>query len=303
MSQAIDRLERKANQPSVPLTHGRLSYLDLIKRTGREIGDDHVAAFAGNLTYHALLALFPFVIFVLSVLFLGGHESLLTDGVANLRESGALSASAAQVITTQVNDLASSRTGALGFGLVLSILTALWATSGAFRSIMEATNVMYEVDETRGFVRRYLTSIVLSLVVAFLVVVALGLVVAGPSFANTLGEMGKWLWLILQWPVLFAIVLLALALVYYHAPSAEQTFKFVSPGAIIAAVVWLAFSIVFSLYVNNFGSYNKTYGSLAGVIILMLYTYYTAFIFLFGAEANQIIESASPEGKDTGDKR
>ena len=303
MTNAIHRAADAANQPAVPLTRGRLGYVDLVKRTGREIGRDHVAAFAGNLTYHALLALFPFVIFVLSVLFIGGQESLLTNGITNLRDSGALSANAAQVIITQVDAIASSRTGALGVGLVVSILTALWATSGAFRSIMEATNVMYGVDETRGLVKRYLTSIILSVVVAALVIVALALVVAGPAFAGTLGDVGKWAWLVLQWPVLVAIVLLALALVYYYAPSAEQSFKFVSPGAIIAAVVWLVFSIAFSLYVNNFGSYNKTYGTLAGVVILMLYTYYTAFIFLFGAEANQIIESAAPDGKDTGDKR
>ncbi|MCZ4496098.1 MAG: ribonuclease [Thermoleophilia bacterium] len=292
-----------SRSPSVPLTKGRLSYIGLIKRTKDELGDDHVGAFAGSLTYHTLLAIFPFTIFVLSVLFLAGQQSLLTDGISNLQESGALSASAASTISTQVEEIASSRSGALGFSVVISILTALWATSGAFRSIMEATNVMYEVEETRGFVRRYATSIILSIVVAALFIVALGLVVAGPAVADQLGDIGRWLWLVLQWPVLIAFVLLGLSLVYYYAPSAEQKFKFVSPGSIIAAAVWLVFSLVFSYYVSNFGSYNKVYGTLAGAIILMLYVYYTSFIFLFGAEANQIIESAAPEGKDPGDKR
>jgi membrane protein len=140
-------------------------------------------------------------------------------------------------------------------------------------------------------------------VIAVLFIVALGLVVAGPSIAGQLGDVGKWAWLVLQWPVLLGFVLLGLALLYYYAPSAEQEFRFITPGAVIAAVSWLVFSLAFSFYVNNFGNYNKTYGTLAGVIILLLYAYYTAFIFLFGAEANQVIEDAAPDGKDEGEKR
>ena len=284
------------------MTRGRLGWLDLIKRTRTEIADDHVSAFAGNLTYHTMLAIFPFAIFVLSILFLVGQEQLLTDAIANLRSSGTLSPGAADVITTQVDDLASSRSGALGLGVLLSILTALWATSGAFRSVMEATNVMYEVEESRGLIKRYLTSIVLSVLVAALFVVALGLVVAGPTIAGQLGDVGKWAWLILQWPVLMGIVLFALSIVYYYAPDVEQDFKWVTQGSIIATVVWLLFSLAFSYYVNSFGSYNKTYGTLAGVIVLLLYSYYTAFIFLFGAEANQVIEDAAPDGKNEGER-
>ena len=167
---------------------------------------------------------------------------------------------------------------------------------------MEATNVMYEVAETRGFVKKYLVSIVLSVVVAALFVAALGLMVAGPAIAGQFGDVGRWSWLILRWPVMLACVLAGLSLVYYYAPSAEQEFRFVTQGSIIAAGAWLVFSTAFSLYVQNFGSYNKTYGALAGVIILLLYTYYTSFIFLFGAEANQVIEDVAPDGKNEGDK-
>jgi membrane protein len=142
----------------------------------------------------------------------------------------------------------------------------------------------------------------MSVIVAALFVVALGLMVGGPAFANTLGDVGKWAWLVLQWPVMLALVLVGLALVYYFAPSVEQEFKWVTMGSIIATVMWLIFSIVFTIYVNNFGSYNKTYGTLAGVVILLLYMYYTSFIFLFGAEANQVIEDANPEGKNAGEK-
>lgn len=296
------RMSRIGNKPKVPQTKGRLGALELLRRTGREVREDHVSAFAGNLTYHTLLAIFPFAIFVLSVLFIGGQEQLLVDAVNNLRETGALSPNAAGVIVDQVDALAETNTGAIGFGLVASILVALWATSGAFRSVMEAMNVMYEVEESRGFVRKYLTSIVLSLVIAALFIVALGLVVAGPAIAAQLGDVGRWAWLVLQWPVLIGFVLLGLALLYYYAPSADQEFRFISPGAVGATALWLLFSLAFSFYVNNFGNYNKTYGTLAGVIVLLLYAYYTSFIFLVGAEANQVIEDAAPDGKNEGEK-
>ena len=296
------RAEQQLDEARVPQTKQRLGYGQLARRTMREVGDDHVMAFAGNLTYHAMLAIFPFAIFVLSVLFLAGQEQLLTDAIANLVSSGALSSGAADVITQQVDRIAESQPGALGLGLVLSVLTALWAVSGAMRSVMEAMNVMYEVTETRGFVRRYVTSIVLSLLVAALFVVALGLVVAGPAMAAQLGEAGRWAWLVLQWPVVLAIVLFGIALVYYVAPDVEQEWKWVTQGSVVATVLWLVFSLAFSAYVNNFGSYNETYGTLAGAIVLLLYAFYTSFIVLFGAELNQVIEDAAPDGKDEGER-
>ncbi len=298
----VGRAEHELNSKKVPQTKGRLGFAELVRRTMKEVGDDHVMAFAGNLTYHAVLAIFPFAIFVLSVLFLAGQEQLLTDAIANLQSSGALSSGAADVITQQVDRIAESQPGALGFGLVLAILTALWAVSGAMRSVMEAMNVMYEVEETRGFVKRYLTSIVLSLLVAALFVVALGLVVVGPSVAAELGDIGRWAWLVLQWPVVLALVLLGIALLYYVAPDVDQDWKWVSQGSIVATVLWLVFSLVFSAYVNNFGSYNETYGTLAGAIVLLLYAFYTSFIVLFGAELNQVIEDAAPDGKDEGER-
>ncbi|MCW2955821.1 MAG: ribonuclease, partial [Thermoleophilia bacterium] len=243
LTKTLRRAERSANRHKVPMTHGRLGWVDLVRRTAREIGDDHVPAFAGNLAYHALLSIVPFLTFVLSLLFLMGQESLLTDGVDRLRASGALSTNAAAVITNQVDSLAEAQSGAFGLGVLISILAALWAISGAFRAIMEATNVMYEVEETRGLVRRYLTSIILSVVVAALFMTALAMVVAGPSFADDFGDVGRWSWLVLQWPVLLGFVLLGLALVYYYAPSAEQEFRWVTQGSIIATAVWLVFSL------------------------------------------------------------
>lgn len=202
----------------------------------------------------------------------------------------------------------SKATGGLGVGALISILFALWGVSGAFRSVMEAMNVMYEVEEGRPFWKKYLVSILLSLGATALLITAAVLVVAGPAIgggvadAVGLGTVFRWTWNIAQWPVLVLFVLLAFALIYYYAPDVEQSFRFVSPGSLVGVALWLVFSLLFSPYVNTFGSYNKTYGTLAGVAILMLYLYYAAFILLFGAEMNQVIEEHAPGGKNEGEK-
>jgi membrane protein len=173
---------------------------------------------------------------------------------------------------------------------------------------MEAMNVMYEVEEDRPFWKVYGISIFLSLGVAVLLLSALVLVVFGPeiggAIADTvgLGALFELVWNVAKWPVLLGVVLFAFALVYYFAPDVEQRFKFVSPGSITAVVLWLVFSLLFRLYVESFGSYSATFGSFAGIIILMLYIYYTSFILLVGAQMNQVIEDHAPEGKNEGEK-
>jgi membrane protein len=170
--------------------------------------------------------------------------------------------------------------------------------------------VMYEVEEVRPFWKVYGLSIFMSLAVVVLLLGSLVLVVFGEPIGVAvadlvgLGSIFAMVWSILQWPVVACVVLFAFALIYYFAPAAEQRFRWISPGSIIAFVFWLLFSLLFSLYASTFGgsSYNETYGSLAGVIVLMLYVYYSALIMLVGAEMNQVIEWHIPGGKDEGDK-
>jgi membrane protein len=171
-------------------------------------------------------------------------------------------------------------------------------------------NAMYEVEEDRPFWKVYGLSIFMSLAVVVLLLGSLILVVFGETIGVAiadlvgLGSVFATVWSIAQWPVVACVVLFAFALIYYFAPAAEQRFRWISPGSIIAFVFWLIFSLLFSLYASTFGgsSYNETYGSLAGVIVLMLYVYYSALIMLVGAEMNQVIEWHIPGGKDEGDK-
>ena len=304
--QLINKAERRGNHAEVPMTED-LGLVDFVKLTSKEISEDHVMAFAGNLTYKALFAIFPFFTFLLSLLGLFNAESLVRDMIEYL--SGVMPGSATQFIEDQLLAIVNSQAeDAFTFAAIISIALALWGVSGAFRSVMEAMNVMYEVEEDRPFWKVYGISIFISLAVILLLLTAFGIVIFGGSvgggLAGFIGLSGVFqaVWSIVQWPIVAMVVLFAFALIYYFAPAAKQKFRWISPGAVLAFVFWLLFSLAFSFYVGNFSSYNDTYGSLAGVIILMLYIYYSAVIMLVGAEMNQVIEWHIPGGKDEGEK-
>jgi len=306
--QLIKKAESKANEAEVPVAQN-LGLVDFFKLTYKEMDEDHVMAFAGNLTYKALFAVFPFFTFLLSLLGLFNATDLVNTMVDKL--SGVAPESATRFIEGQLLSITESQAeSAFTFGAIISILLALWGISGAFRSVMEAMNVMYEVEEDRPFWMVYGLSVFMSLAVVVLLLGALVLVVFGESIGVAvadlvgLGSVFATVWSVLQWPVVACVVLLAFALIYYFAPAAKQRFRWISPGSLLAFVFWLAFSLLFSLYVGTFGgsSYNETYGSLAGVIVLMLYVYYSALIMLVGAEMNQVIEWHIPGGKNEGEK-
>src|SRR5829696_5433742 len=307
-TQLIKEAESKGNEVEVPVAED-LGLVDFFKLSYKEMSEDHVMAFAGNLTYKALFAIFPFFTFLLSLLGIFNADKLVNTMIGKL--SGVMPQSATEFIEGQLLSITQSQAeSAFTFGAIISILLALWGVSGAFRSVMEAMNVMYEVEEDRPFWKVYGLSIFMSLAVIVLLVGALVLVVFGESIGVTvadlvgLGSVFATIWSIVQWPVVASVVLFAFALIYYFAPAAKQRFRWISPGSLLAFVFWLAFSLLFSLYVSTFGgsSYNETYGSLAGVIVLMLYVYYSALIMLVGAEMNQMIEWHIPGGKDEGDK-
>ncbi len=304
--QILKKAEQKGNEAEVPVAEN-LGLVEFFKLTFKEVSEDHVMAFAGNLTYKALFAIFPFFTFLLSLLGLFNATELVNAMIERL--SGVVPQDATEFIKTQLLSITQSQAeSAFTIGAIISILLALWGVSGAFRSVMEAMNVMYEVEEDRPFWKNYGISIFISLAVVVLMLTALAIVVFGSSVGGGLaevvglGSVFQTVWSIAQWPILACIVLFAFALIYYFAPAAKQKWAWISPGSILAFVFWLAFSLLFSFYVSKFGSYNETYGSLAGVILLMLYIYYSAVIMLIGAEMNQVIEWHIPGGKDEGEK-
>ena len=302
----VSKVEEIGNVVGVPMTRG-LGVTDLLKRTSKEAWKDHLDAFAGNLTYKGLFALFPFSVFLLSLLGLFGAPEFL--GTLFDRAYVVLPEGAGAFLEDQLLGIAASNAkGAFTAGAIFSLLLTLWGVSGAFRSVIDAMNAMYEVEEARPRWKRYLLSVLLSLGTAALLLLALALIVFGPQLGVALGDtvglgsVFRLLWNVVQWPVLFCEVLLAFSLVYYFAPDVEQRFRWVSLGTITAVTMWIVFSVLFALYVNNFGSYNATYGSLAGVAIFLFYIYWSGLIMLVGAEINQVIEGHIPEGKDEGEK-
>ena len=304
----IKKAEEKGNEAKIPRTE-RLGLVDFLKLTFKEVGEDHVSAFAGNVTYKALFAIFPFFTLLLSLLGLFNATDLVTTMIKSAQ--GALPGTAVTFLEDQILPLTQSQANsAFTFGAIISIALALWGVSGAFRSIMEAMNVMYEVEEDRPAWKMYGISIFISLAVVVLMLTAFGIVIFGGSvgggLAGAIGLKGTFeaVWRIIQWPIVACIVLFTFAIIYFFAPAAKQKFAWISPGAILAFAFWLLFSLLFSFYVGNIGgdSYNETYGSLTGVILLLLYIYYSAFIMLIGAEMNQVIEWHIPGGKDEGEK-
>ena len=197
-----------------------------------------------------------------------------------------------------------SHEGVFTFGL----LFALWSSSAAMVSIASALNRAYDIEEARPWWKVRLTAIALTIGVAMFVVVAFALVLLGPTLADYLarmlgfGALFTTLWDVLRWPFAFALVTLGLGLIYYFGPDAEQDWEWVTPGAVMGTVLWLVASLAFKFYVGRFGTYNETYGSLGGVIVLMLWFYISSLAILIGAEMNAEIEHASPHGKAPGEK-
>lgn len=225
----VGKAEETGNVFGVPMARG-LGFTDLLKRTFEEAWKDHLDAFAGNLTYKGLFALFPFSVFLLSLLGLFGVPEFLStlfDRAAVVLPEGA-----GAFLEDQLLGLAASTApGAFTAGAIVSLLLALWGVSGAFRSVMDAMNSMYEIEEARPRWKRYLLSVLLSLGTAALLLFALALIVFGPQLGAAvgdtvgLGSVFRLIWNVVQWPVLFCEVLLAFSLVYYFAPDVEQRFR------------------------------------------------------------------------------
>jgi membrane protein len=300
------KAERTGNEVEVPMARD-LGLVDLLKRTYKEVGEDHLMAFAASLTYNGLFALFPFFIFLLSLLGVFKATGLVNDLIDSI--SPVMPREAAAFVQDQLLAITESRAeGVFTVGAVISLVVAMWGASRGYRSVMEAMNVVYGVEEGRPLWKRYLASILLSLAVVALVLSALLLLVFGSEVSAAaasafgFGAFFERVSDTLEWPVLASFGLLAFALVYYFAPDVEQRFKWVSLGAVVAFAFRLLFSLLFSLLVNSFGSFNATHGSLAGVAVFMLYLYYSSFIMLVGAEMNQIIEEHIPEGKNGGER-
>lgn len=281
-------------KPDSPGDLKKPSWVYVGRKTAREFSDDQCTDLAAALTYYSVLALFPAAIATLSLVGLVGQGPKTVDTLLGiLRDLGA--SGAADTLEPTLNQLSQSQSA--GLGLVVGLLAALWSASGYVGAFGRGMNRIYEIDEGRPIWKlRPVMLLVTLITVVLTAVVAIGLILTGPAAravgnALGLGSAVVSVWNIAKWPVLLAVVVLIVALLYYATPNVKQPkFRWISLGAIVAILTWVVASALFGLYVANFASYNKTYGSLAGVIAFLLWLWITNLALLFGAEIDAELE-------------
>jgi membrane protein len=285
------------------LETGSPSWTELARRTWREVVDDDVLGLAAQLSYYFFLALFPAILFLLALASFFPLSNI-TDDVGRFL-GPFVSPQVLELIQEQMRRLANNENGGL---LTFGVAVALWSSSAALVSIGGALNRAYDIEEGRPWWKVRLIAIGLTLGVAVIVLVALSLVLLGPTLAEWLGRTTgwgapfEWTWLLLQWPLVFILITIGIGLIYYFGPDADQDWAWITPGAVAATVLWLLVSLLFKIYVANFTDYEGSYGTVGGVIVVLLWFYVSGIAILTGAELNAEIEHASPHGKAPGQK-
>lgn len=281
-----------------------ISWYELAKRTVNETIEDDVMGLSAQLAYYFFLALFPALLFLVALAsYFPVHDLMnqVTGALARFAPGEVLT-----IIGDQLREIGGSKnTGLLTFGFI----GTLWSTSAAMAGIISTLNQAYEIKESRPWWKVRLIAIGLTLAVGVFVLISFALVVAGPALA---GPVANWLglgrafevtWQIAQWPIAFLLVTTAIGMIYYFGPDAEQQWEWITPGSLLATILWIISSLGFRFYVSAFGNFNATYGAIGGVIVAMLWLYISGMAILVGAEANAEIENASPWGKEKGEKR
>lgn len=262
-----------------------------LKRTATEFSEDNLTDWAASLTYYALLSLFPALIALVSIVGLVGDPKSTTDTITEMVTKIGPE-SAAETFSGPIEQVTSSRSSA-GLALILGIAVALWSASSYVGAFMRASNVIYETPEGRPFWKlRPLQMLVTLVMILLLIVIALGVVLTGPiveAVAEPIGVSSAAIsvWNIAKWPLIAFLFVLMIGVLYYASPNVKQRgFKWITPGSAVALVVWVVASAAFAFYVANFGSYNKTYGSLATVVVVLVWFWITNLAILFGHELN-----------------
>jgi membrane protein len=262
-----------------------------LRRTFTEFSEDNMTDWAAALTYYGLLSLFPSLIALISILGIFGDPATTTKAITDIvTKLGP--GSAAQTFAGPIKQITQSKSAA-GILFFVGLGTALWSASGYVGAFMRAANIVYETPEGRPFWKlRPLQILVTLVMIIMLALVALALVLTGPVVDAVAGPIGLGstavsVWNIAKWPVLLVVVVVMFSVLFYAAPNVKlPKFQWVSPGAALAIVVWILASVAFAFYVANFGSYNKTYGTLGGFIVLLVWLWITNIALLLGMELN-----------------
>jgi membrane protein len=286
-------MEAGASPVDSPTRLPRRSWWEVLKRTVAEFKDDNLTDWAAALTYYSILSIFPALLVIVSVLGLVGQSATqpLIDNISTVAPGAAQ-----EIVTDAITNLQRSQ-GAAGVLFVVGLAAALWSASGYVAAFMRASNAIYDVEEGRPIYKTLPVRVGLTFVLLVLLAIsAIGVIVTG-GLAEKVGDLvgvGQTavdVWGIAKWPVLLLIVSFMFALLYWAAPNVKSSgFPWVSPGGLLAVLGWVIASAAFAFYVANFGSYNKTYGALGGVIIFLIWLWISNIMVLLGAEFNAELE-------------
>ena len=285
-------MDREPTTESPTDLRGR-SWLAVLRRTVSEFSEDNLTDWAAALTYYAVLAIFPALIVMVSVLGLIG-ESATKPLLDNL--SSVAPGPANDILTSAIKDIQGSQ-GAAGVFFVVGLLAAVWSASGYIGAFMRASNAIYDIDEGRPIWKTLPLRVGLTVLLMVLTAVsAIGVTLSGGLAEQAgnvvgVGDTAVQIWNIAKWPVLLLFVSFMFAVLYWAAPNVKQPgFRWITPGGVLAVLGWVIASIAFAFYVGNFGSYNKTYGALAGPIVFLVWLWISNLMILLGAEFNAELE-------------
>jgi membrane protein len=293
--------------PDEPTDVKGRGWIQVLKRTGKEFSADNITDWAAALTYYSILSIFPALIALISLVGLLGHSATqsLIDNLSSVAPGPAK-----QIFTSAIQNLQKSQ-GAAGVLFVVGIAGALWSASGYVAAFMRASNAIYDVPEGRPIWKTAPVRLGVTIVLLVLVAISAIAVAVTGGLAQQVGNLigvgstAVQVWDIAKWPVLLLIVSFMFAFLYWAAPNVKHPkFRWVSPGGLLAVLVWLIASAAFAFYVGNFGSYNKTYGALGGVVTFLVWLWISNIAVLLGAELNaelereRAIEGGMPEGRE-----
>lgn len=280
-----------------------LGWAGVARRTAAQVFSDNVMGWAAELAYFFFLAIFPALLFLVALASFFPIDRLTDQMMSRFAQVAPVGVLA--LVRDQLQQISSTNSGGL---LTLGLIATIWSASSGMSATMNTLNQAYHVTERRSWWRVRITAILLTVALAAFVLVSFALVIAGPAAAEKiasawgLGPVFTWSWKILQWPVILALVMTGLGLVYYVGPDVQQKWIWIAPGAVVGTLIWLVASLGFKWYVSAFADYQKTYGAIGGAMMTLLWFYMSGLAMLIGAELNAIIEHASPLGKEPGER-
>jgi len=290
-ARGTDREPGRGREADSPTEIPAKGWKDILWRTYEEINEDRIVAVAAGVTFYALLALFPAVAALVSIYGLFADAATIQEHLNTI--AVVLPGGALDLIGDQVRRITSKGNATLGFAFFSGLAISLWSANAGMKAMFDALNVAYGEEEKRSFIGLNVRSLAFTLAAILFILLALFGVVAVPVILNFigLGKAAEWIVSLARWPVLLAVTVAGLAVLYRYGPSRnEAQWRWITPGSTLAAVIWIAGSMLFSWYVANFGNYNETYGSLGAAIGFMTWIWLSTTVVLVGAELNAEIE-------------